>query len=68
MVWGLAFLLWFYWYDLQRWVAANGKEPKAVAKSPKKLAPSQPVPKRSEERILDDDRKALEALLKEKTR
>jgi hypothetical protein len=68
-VWGLAFLLWFYWYDLKRWNADAGKEPKPVAKSARKVAPKQPsVKEPSGEKILEEDRKTLEGILKERSK
>lgn len=67
VVWALAFVMWFYWYDIQRWIAGADKEPKPVAQSPTKGPPSQPAQKRSKESILDEDRKALEAILKQKS-
>jgi hypothetical protein len=67
VLWGFAFVIWFYWYDLQGWLGSP-KQSRVVTKQQKKFVPGQPVPKRSEEKILDEDRKALEALLKERTR
>ena len=67
IVWFLAFLLWFYWYDLNK-VFTKDNAPPARSKPARQLERNErrgTVPaKQPEERILDDDRKSLEDVLK----
>lgn len=67
IVWFLAFLLWFYWYDLSK-VLTKDNVPSAPSKPARQVDKderheSAPA-KQPEERILDDDRKRLEDILK----
>jgi hypothetical protein len=66
VVWFAAFLIWFYWRDLQ---ALFGKDtapmrvmPKAARSEKAERIPANP----SQEKILDEDRKRLEDILKRK--
>ena len=67
IVWFVAFLLWFYWYDLSA-VVTKDHAPPARSKPARQVDKDErreSVPaKRPEERILDDDRKRLEDILK----
>ena len=67
IVWFLAFLFWFYWYDLSR-VLTKDNVPSARSKPARQVDKDErheSVPaKQPEERILDDDRKRLEDILK----
>jgi hypothetical protein len=65
LVWCLAFLLWLYADDIIGLFTRNSKSaappPKAVQKSPR----AEPSPKnKSDEKILDEDRKKLDEIIK----
>lgn len=66
IVWFLAFLLWFYWYDLRKAFTKEDAPPRRskparqVETERRESVPAKP-PK---EQILDDDRKSLEDILK----
>ena len=67
IVWFLAFLLWFYWYDVSKVFRKDDARPARAnpARQIDKIERRESVPaRRSEERILDDDRKSLEDVLK----
>jgi hypothetical protein len=68
IVWGLAFAIWFYWYDLTRLFNGAAAKAKAPAKASHKLEKSAqadaPPAKRPQENILEEDRKSLDDILK----
>jgi hypothetical protein len=62
IVWFVAFLVWFYWYDLRN-LFVRDQEPKAHPKAARQLdrgdkAERSPA-KRSQEKIFDEERKKL---------
>jgi hypothetical protein len=64
VVWGIAFLVWFYWYDLRR----VGKQdytdrPKAAGDSDSEPK-ERPAKIRPQEKIQEEDRKKLEDIIK----
>jgi len=66
VVWFVAFLIWFYWSDLR---ALFGKDKAPMRAMPKagRSEKAEGIPaNRSEEKILDEDRKRLEDILKRK--
>ena len=83
VVWFLAFMLWFYWYDLERAFFTPKEKPKqspgqgesrhekpkqspaqSETKLEKRVAPPLPATEDAQEKILDDDRKKLDAIIK----
>jgi hypothetical protein len=68
IVWGLAFAIWLYWYDLTRLFSGEAQKSKAAAKASRRLDKSEkadaPPANRPQEKILDEDRKSLEDILK----
>jgi len=68
IVWGLAFAIWLYGYDLTRLfsgAAQNSKATSKAARRPDKSENADAAPtKRPQEKILDEDRKSLEDVLK----
>jgi len=69
VIWFLAFVAWLYWDDIVKLFSKNsGKEHSApsanrtLEKTDKPTAPS----KRLQEKILEDDRKKLEDILKQR--
>jgi hypothetical protein len=66
-VWFAAFLLWFYWYDLNAWVKPEnaGRAKSSVARQRAQEERREAgAAKRTQERILDEDRKKLEDILR----
>lgn len=67
-IWFVAFLIWFYWYDLTRLFSGKTQKSKAAVKASRKLDKSEqadaPPAKRPQEKILEEDRKSLEDILK----
>jgi hypothetical protein len=70
IVWFIAFLLWFYWYDLSEFFTKDDPRPgRAKAASPRdkderrERAPS-PKPR---EKIFEEERKNLEDVLKQRS-
>jgi hypothetical protein len=62
VVWALAFLIWFYWYNL---FGRGDKTPSA--KADKEVERSiKPPDKSTQERIGEEDRRKLEEILKSK--
>jgi hypothetical protein len=69
-VWFVAFLAWFYWHDLSRLFYKDEGKPKPAAKfdarqnkgDNREAAPAT----RPEEKILDEDRRKLEDILKQR--
>ena len=70
IIWFLAFLIWFYWNDIIKlagWDKDRPRTPSRAARNGDKLErPESPAEKRAQEKILDEDRKKLEAILKER--
>jgi hypothetical protein len=67
IVWFLAFLLWFYWYDLRKAFTKEDAPPRRSkpARQVETDERRESVPaKPPKEQILDDDRKSLEDILK----
>lgn len=67
VVWGAAFIIWFYWYDLSGWLRPDQarREQPSVTRPRQRDEREEAAPaKRPQERILDDDRKKLEEILK----
>jgi cytoskeletal protein RodZ len=69
IVWFLAFVTWLYWDDITRMFSKDSdkesKVPDATRKLEKAGKNTEPT-KRSQEKILDDDRKKLEDVLKQR--
>ena len=68
-VWFVAFVVWFYWFDLERLFFG----PKEISKKPPvqskteredQAKPEAPAADRSREEIVDEDRRKLDAILK----
>lgn len=72
IVWCAAFLLWFYWHDLGRWFVDDApRQPAAKASWPhdngerrERASAKRPNSERPQEKILDEDRRKLEDILK----
>jgi hypothetical protein len=66
-VWFIAFMIWFYWYDF-RGVSVKDREPKNRSKVTRELDKGEKVErgtaKRLPEKILDEERKKLEDIIK----
>jgi len=67
IVWGIALLIWFYWYDLRK----IGKQdytdrPKSELKSEKHEPRERPTKTRPQEKLQDEDRKKLEDIIKQR--
>jgi hypothetical protein len=61
LCWAVAFLIWFYWYDLTGSGAQRADRTRPVVKA----KPSDSTPaKAPRERILDEERKKLEDFVK----
>lgn len=65
VVWGIALLIWFYWYDLRN----VGKQdytdrPKSEPKNEKNEPLERPTKLRPQEKIQEEDRKKLEDIIK----
>lgn len=67
VVWLMAFLLWFYWYDLRRFFSA-AEERRPVPKAARPMEKSDQRERRAppQEKIFDEDRKTLEDILKQR--
>lgn len=72
-MWLGALVLWFFWADLIRLFSKPGEKPKAAAKNETKIEkagaspaqkPAEPAPTRSEEKLADEDRQKLDAIMK----
>jgi len=61
IVWFLAFLIWFYWDDITNLFTKENSKP--IPKS-EKVEPSSK--NKAEEKILDEDRKKLDAIIKQR--
>jgi hypothetical protein len=69
VVWFLAFLLWFHWYDLERLFFKASEKPRQSSrqvetKQENRAEPKPPATERAQEKILDEDRQKLDAILK----
>jgi hypothetical protein len=64
-VWFLAFVVWFYWDDIASLFTRDKEIPTGRPKAGRKAEP--PSQKRSGEKILDEDRKKLEEIIKRKS-
>jgi hypothetical protein len=66
-VWLIAFVIWFYWYDL-RDLSVKDKEPKNRPKATREVDKDEKVErgatKRPPEKIFDEERKKLEDIIK----
>jgi hypothetical protein len=65
IVWFLAFLIWFYWYDITAFSSRQDKTPKTGA-SKEVGRSTKTSDKVSKERIGEEDRRKLEEVLKSK--
>jgi hypothetical protein len=65
VVWLLAFLLWFYWKDVAKLFSADRER---LPPAPKATEQVEPARQRPSEKILDEDRKKLDEILKNKGR
>jgi len=67
-IWFIAFLVWLYWSEVTRLVSGGANRSKAASKTsrqPDKSEKADPAPaNRPREKILDEDRKNLEDILK----
>jgi hypothetical protein len=61
ITWFIAFLIWFYWYDLTGTAEKRTERTRPVAKANPSDSPPAKAPR---ERILEEDRKRLEDILK----
>jgi hypothetical protein len=67
VVWSAVFVIWIYWYDLNSWLRADQTrraQPSAARQRERDARQETAPAKRPQERILDDDRKRLEDILK----
>jgi hypothetical protein len=55
LVWFLVFLVWLFWADLKRLVEGEGKK-----------SATEQIQKSSQEKILDEERRQLEEILKKR--
>ena len=66
-VWLMAFLVWFYWFDLREFFVkdqAFKNRPEAARRLDKSDKAERPAAKRSPEKIFDDERKKLDDIIK----
>jgi hypothetical protein len=66
-VWSAAFVIWFYWYDINGWLKpdrAQRTQPRATVQGERSGTREPASAKRPRERILDEDRKKLEDILR----
>jgi hypothetical protein len=69
VVWFLAFVLWFYWFDLERLFFKASEKPRqssaqVESKKENRAEPKAPAVDRAQEKIIDEDRQKLDAILK----
>jgi len=72
IVWALGFLVWLYWKDIAKNLTPGTDRPKPSAKAIPKLEKDD-VPDRSDEtrpkeKILDEDRKKLDEIIRKENR
>jgi len=65
IIWGLAFVLWFYWKDITGLTGREDKNP-ATKANRQVDRPTPPPDKASRERINEEDRRKLEEILKDR--
>jgi hypothetical protein len=70
IVWFFAFLIWFYWYDLSKFIGKDDARP-VRSKPARQIDKDEqgeraPSPK-PQEKIFDEDRKKLEDILKRRS-
>jgi hypothetical protein len=64
-IWFIAFLIWFYWSHVVGLFSTGAEKPNAVPKATRRDEKSEAAPdKRGAEKILDEDRKKLEDILR----
>jgi hypothetical protein len=66
-VWLMAFLVWFYWFDLREFFVTDQafkNRPKEARQLDKSDKAERPAAKRSPEKIFDDERKKLDDIIK----
>jgi hypothetical protein len=66
-VWLMAFLVWFYWFDLREFFVKDQtakNRSKAARQIDKSDKAERPAAKRSPEKIFDDERKKLDDIIK----
>jgi len=64
IIWFLAFLIWFYWNDITKSSTANKGKTQPAPKAIQRAEP--PAKQSADEKILDEDRKKLDEILKTK--
>ena len=71
VVWFTAFLVWFYGKDLAGLFTKDQDNSRAVPKATREIAPREKsgtsAPKRSQEKLLEEDRQKLEEILKRRS-
>jgi hypothetical protein len=66
-VWFAAFLLWFFWYDIAGLVRGDGSHPDSAPKASRRAGTlAAPPTSRPEEKILNEDRKTLDDIIKKR--
>jgi len=65
IIWFVAFLIWFYWYDITGLSSRHNMTPGTRAEKPVDR-PSKQSDKTAQERIGEEDRRKLENILKSK--
>ncbi|HEY5627314.1 MAG TPA: hypothetical protein VIR79_05175 [Nitrospira sp.] len=64
VVWLIAFLVWFYWYDIAELAGRHRIQPKPAPKAARKTEEFKPRPqKRAGEDIPNEDRRRLEDII-----
>ena len=64
VVWFVAFLLWFYWRDVSAWLSKGDAPPNLpVRVKPRERSDTAPA-ERPPEKILEEDRRKLDEILK----
>jgi hypothetical protein len=67
VVWLIAFLIWFYWYNLRDLFTKAQKptpQPKVTRQLDRSDKAERPPAKRPQEKIFDDERKQLDDIIK----
>jgi hypothetical protein len=68
IVWFIAFLLWFYWYDLTNLFVKDARPVRSPARPVDRDERRERAPtSKPQERIFDDDRKKLDDILKRRS-
>jgi hypothetical protein len=67
-IWFITFLVWFYWFELTRLFSGGADRSKAATKTSRQLDKSEKADSapanRPREKILEEDRKSLDDILK----